>query len=558
MMLSLLIAASAPLVDPPVGEVEVLPHTQLNSALAELASAHECASLIEYGSSGEGRALVVLRLAPPGEREGSPAILVVGGVEGERVWESGLVLSHARALAAGYGTDARATAMLEAATLYFIPRAEPDGAEARFHTPLRERSATGHDVDNDRDGRRGEDGPLDLDGDGWIVSMRVPDPDGEWTTDERDPRAMLAAEPSTAPELRYALHVEGRDADGDGEIAEDASADGSFASNFPAGWQEHAPEADRFPTSMPAVRALCDFIIERPELALVLIYGAQDNLVAGAEQAGGDGGRIPTPGVIEADAELVEQLGEAYREATGIEEGRERALAQDGSFARWAYEHRGLWTLCASPWVLPESAPPEEGDEGADEAETEEGEEAVELDGDAGRLAWIEARGEAWRFRAWTSFEHPELGAVELGGFAAYAMHEPPMADWQALADAQYDFLLGLGEQLPRVVIEEASAEELGGGLWRLTAKLRNRSALPYSSAAARRARSMRPIRVRLLGAPGAQLLAGSRQELVSELDAHEGQHEIEWLVNGTPDGAMRIEIDTDHAGRATRAFEVQ
>ena len=44
----------------------------------------------------------------------------------------------------------------------------------------------------------------------------------------------------------------------------------------------------------------------------------------------------------------------------------------------------------------------------------------------------------------------------------------------------------------------------------------------------------------------------------MSELDAHDGMHELEWLVNSAPAGAMRIEIDTDHAGRATRAFEVQ
>ena len=563
-MLSLLLAALPPLVDLPAGQVEVLPHAQLEAALRELGESHPCATFLEYGRSAEGRALCALRLSAPELAPATPAVLVIGGVEGERVWESGLVLSQARALCAAYGDDEAATALLDSTTFYFVPRADVDGAASRFRTPLHERRAAGFDVDNDRDGRRGEDGPTDLNLDDWITSMRVPDPDGAWRLDERDSRALVEADASTPPAERYALYAEAGDADGDGEVGEDPPQDGSFASNFPAGWPEHEPEAGRFPTDMPAVRALCDFVIARPQIGLVVVYGAQDNLRGGAQKAGSPDGRIPAPGVMGDDEDAHAELAELYREHLELDASGSAQLYAAGSFARWAYEHRGLWTLCASPWSMPEEAPEpaedeeESGEEPSEDAESADEDEAVELDGDAGRLAWIDATGEDWRFIDWAPYEHPTLGSVELGGFAPFALFEPPVAEWSALADAQLGFVMDLGARLPRVSLESAEAEDLGGGLWRLSATVRNRSALPYQSAAASRARTVRPLRVRLLGAEGARLLAGERQQLVRDLDALDGKAELEWLVSGVEGGSMRIEIDSDHAGRATQNFEVQ
>ena len=102
-------------------------------------------------------------------------------------------MEHAQALASGYGQDDEITELLERVTFYIIPRANPDGAEGYFASPRIERDATGHGVDNDRDGRNGEDGLEDVNGDGFVSMMRVPDPAGTWIADPADERATIEA-----------------------------------------------------------------------------------------------------------------------------------------------------------------------------------------------------------------------------------------------------------------------------------------------------------------------------------------------------------------------------
>ena len=152
------------------------------------------ASVVPVTTSLGGRKIEALRLAAGELTKGRPAILVVANLEGPWAWTSGLVLDEARELAARYASDAAVKELLDGTTLYLVPCANPDAAEARFATPLEERLACAPSMDDDRDGRAGEDGPSDVDGDGRILWMRREDPDGEWIADPTDPRAMVQAE----------------------------------------------------------------------------------------------------------------------------------------------------------------------------------------------------------------------------------------------------------------------------------------------------------------------------------------------------------------------------
>lgn len=548
----------------PAPDVLLLPHAELETRLGNLGRTHPAlATAIPVGTSRGGRSITALRIAPAARVDdpGRPAILVVANVDGPQVFGSALALHHAEALLEGYGRDAEVTALLDGATLYVIPRANPDAAEARFQTPLFEREASGHGVDNDRDDRLGEDGPADVDGDGSITWMRVPDPEGAYIADPHDPRAHREADPLEGERGRWKIVREGRDLDGDGEASEDPPHDAVFNANFAAGWPELQPHGGRFPTDEPGVRALCDFVIERPEIALVVCYGAQDNLVGGPRRAGDGGGRVPPPGWLPDDADALAVLGELYRDQT---DNTTEASADDaGSFQRWCYEHRGIWTLAIHPWTMPTEAPaPEEGADGGagpgeaaddDPAPGDAREEAQAPPGepteDAGRLAWIDATGETQRFVAWRAFEHPELGPVEIGGFAPFARVEPPRAEWAERARAEFGFVRSLGAHLPRVALESVDRENVAANVWRVTAVVRNDGPLPYASAAALRARTVLPIRVELTLPDDATLLAGRPRTTLSSLDGHGGRQEIEWIVAGPSLAGLAVDLITQHAG---------
>lgn len=145
---------NAPPAPPPAPALELHDHARLTRELEALASAHP--GLVErhkLGSSRAGRALEALRFAGKGAGEAArPALLLVANVDGARVYASAVALEHARQLASGYGTDERVTALLDSTTVWIVPRANPDAAEARFATPRVEQRASGPGIDDDRDG----------------------------------------------------------------------------------------------------------------------------------------------------------------------------------------------------------------------------------------------------------------------------------------------------------------------------------------------------------------------------------------------------------------------
>ena len=142
------------------------------------------------------------------------------------------------------------------------------------------------------------------------------------------------------------------------------------------------------------------------------------------------------------------------------------------------------------PWSLPLDAEPAEG--------AEEDAALGDPSDDARRLLWIDQQGEpeAWRFAPWKNFEHPELGPVEVGGFAPYGLIEPPPATRAQLATEHLAFLTSLGSELARIRFGDVTVTSLGGELHDVRATLVNDGLLPLFTVAGERSRTTRPARV--------------------------------------------------------------
>ncbi len=87
---------------------------------------------------------------------------------------------------------------------------------------------------------------------------------------------------------------------------------------------------------------------------------------------------------------------------------------------------------------------------------------------------------------------------------------------------------------------------------------LENDSLLPLVTTWGQRTRTTRPAKVLLRIPEQAELLAGSRQQLVSNLAGAGGRRELEWLVRGVTASSIGISVETDHAGSARAIPEVK
>lgn len=534
---------------PTPSALPVLPHAELQAQLAAIPGAER----LFVGKSREGRPIEAVRVRANETRR--PAILVVANIDGSQAWTSTLALHHARTLAAKRAEEPFKT-LLEHADVIVLPCANPDVHERRFAKPLDDAEASFGGVDEDRDGRSSEDPAADIDGDGFISWMRYEDPEGEWILDPADARALVKADRTKGERGRYKLVREGRDLDRDERVAEDGPFEALVNRNFPEEYRDNAPESGRFPMEAPEARALADFLILHPEIALVVTYGSLDNVVEKPKGvADTRTKRVPLFGVLEADAELHAELSKRYGELVGSK-AKSRGV-DAGSFQAWCYGHRGLWSLAIQPWDIPldakkageEEKKPEDGEKPAEKPAKKDKREPSD---DAKRCLWLDANtNESTRFVAWHEFTHPELGRVELGGWAPFARTEPPEAERAGLAEKQLAFLATLGAELPRVRVAEFAAKALGAGVFELEAVLENEGRLPLVSASGRRTGEIRPLRVELaLGADETLLGGDTPLQLVRELPGSGGRAKWRWLVRTKAPAELTLRFDSDHAGR--------
>ena len=159
----------------------------------------------------------------------------------------------AHTLLSGFGSDERLTRLLNTTTFYIAPRLNPDGAElALAEKPRYIRSGVRPYPYLDKDEGLHEE---DIDGDGRILQMRLPDPNGDWKISSLDPRLMEKRKPYEQGGEYYRVLTEGRIEGYDGaliKLARDYQGL-DFNRNFPFEW---LPEGDAVRRrTLPGVRA---------------------------------------------------------------------------------------------------------------------------------------------------------------------------------------------------------------------------------------------------------------------------------------------------------------
>jgi hypothetical protein len=432
----------------------------------------ELTELYSIGRSFQGRELWVMEVTGEvtGPAEDKPALYLDGGIHSGELTGSQVALYALGQLLTRYGWDPETTDFLDHYALYVRPKFNPDGADLALIHDHSLRS-TVRPWDEDDDGLADEDPSEDLDGDGWITQMRAPDPSGAWYAHPDDRRVMLRvpSDPGALPSgaARYWMQPEGIDNDGDGALNEDGIGGIDMNRNFPRNWErEHLqPGAGPFPMSEPEVLATVRFVQAHPNIVSI-VHG---------HTSGGFVFRLPSasaPSLFpEDDLDLIVHLGEFYTSNTGRPvrpSATHPTRHRYGTLLSWAY-----WDQGVIGWVPEYSPGPEAWVRDYDgDGEIEPLEE----------MRFNERRLDGAYFSPWNTFQHPELGEVEIGGWHRKFWGQNPPAEFlEEECAAQLPWILYLLEQAPRLALEGPTVTPLGDGRYEVRVVVTNEGFLPTS-----------------------------------------------------------------------------
>ena len=234
--------------------------------------------LYEIAKSYEGRPILQMTInnKKTGKATDKPAAFFEGNRHSGEVTSAESVMWLMQYLLDSYGKDEETTKLVDKTAIYLRPINNPDGHNMYMFTAQRNRS-TVRPFDDDQDGLFDEDCPIDLDKDGMISTMRYKDPKGEYIIDPRDPsgRLMKRAENGKG---EYSIVTEGIDNDGDGRIGEDGIGGLDLHRNYPENWRPVAEKTGRgwtqggageYPLSEMETRSVVIFLLENPNIYIV-------------------------------------------------------------------------------------------------------------------------------------------------------------------------------------------------------------------------------------------------------------------------------------------------
>ena len=407
-------------------------------------------------------------------------------------------------LVTGYGADETVTPRARTRTFYVVPRVNPDGAElALADHPRLLRSSVRRWPWHDGHVPPGLD-EGDVDGDGRILTMRVPDPNGAWRAHPDEPRLLTRRRPDEpGGDGCYRLLREGWLRDHDGfTIPTPRTQEGlDLNRNFPAGWGQEVPGPGDFPGSEPEILALMAAVVARPN---VCGYNAYHTF----------GGVLLRPSSTRPDRELPPvdlrtwtTLGRRCTELTtypvhSVYEDFtwDPAKVMSGAADDWAYEHLGVYSWTTEYWDVIAAAT-------GGRAHTDIWVTGPTPEQELAVLRWADEHHPGELFVEWHPFDHPQLGPIELGGWDwMHSWTNPPSGRLHAEVAPHAEFAVFQALAAPALEVLLADAEPLGEGTWRVRAGIANTGWLPTTVTERARAQALvLPVVVELTGPAGAR-----------------------------------------------------
>ena len=454
-------------------------YDDLTRLLEDYATAHpNLVSVASMGKSFEGRDIWVVTVTNTGTGPDTdkPAFWADGNIHAAELTASTAVLYYLHQLVTGYGSDARITHLLDSRAVYLCPRLNPDGAElALGDKPRHIRSSTRrYPFDEDPvDGLTIED----VDGDGRVLSMRIPDPHGAYKKCEQDPRLMVARQPGEFGGDYYRLVPEGFLKNYDGlTFKVNPDVEGlDLNRNFPAFWRQEFEQlgAGDYPTSEPEVRAIVDFILKHPNIGAAISYHTHSGVILRPMGTQSDDDMIPEDlWSIKRFSELGAKLS-GYPAISIWHDFKYHPKEVISGTQDWVYEHLG-----ALFWVVEIWAPNKEA--GITDYKWIDWYREHPVEDDLKLLKWSDEQCGGQAHADWRPFQHPQLGPVEIGGWDKMNFWRNPPPHLREREAARFPgWMTQIALSLPKLELLRTEVHALGDDTWRIKLAVANSGWLP-------------------------------------------------------------------------------
>ncbi len=550
-----------------------LNYDQLTELLHDMKDAYPgFVTLASIGKSHRGRDVWLLEITNPatGQGEDKPAFYIDANIHAEEISGTSVVVYSAWTLLSQYGHDPLVTRLLDEQVFYLIPRLNPDGAEIVQTLPFYEWIGNGRYLPGEEQFGAGLH-YTDVNGDGHIVDMRMQDDGGEWKVSEQDPRLMLPRNPDESGGTYYRIIPEGLLVDWDGgNIEIPRPQDGNLNRNYPSNWVPESQQygSGEFPGSEPETAALVRWILAHPNIAGMQSYHTHS-------------GVILRPWMTEPDSHfkgndkaIYEALGQLGVQETGYplisvyeDFTPDKSLKRYGSFIDWTFGTLGIPTFSTELWDVFSAAGIEREDFYPLRPFSEE--EQLKL------LRWQDQALGGEGFMPWTPFDHPQLGAIEIGGWRRmYTFRNPPAAQYlEEMARINCRFTLRHAAAAPKLRVRDIAVQRLSETHHRINAVIDNIGFLPTNLSAQSVAMQSAPSLVaRLNGPPTLRFVQGQPQTELEHLagrssrmgsysrfyDWPQSSTTISWTVELPPEPAeLTIEVQCARAGIVHAAVQI-
>ena len=541
-------------------------YAELTAILKALAVEHlDLVAIESIGKSFEDRDIWVLTVTnfTTGPAAEKPAFWVDGNIHSTEVAASAANLYFLHTLVTQYGKDPEVTRALDTRAFYVCPRINPDGAEwALADKPKWVRSSTRPYPwdDEEIEGLTVED----IDGDGRILQMRLPDSNGLWKDHPEQPGLMVRRDPIETGGTYYRILPEGLMEGWDGfTLRIKKRKEGiDLNRNFPAGWRQEFEQlgSGPFPTSEPEARAIAEFFVRHPNIG----GGVAFHTWAGV---------LLRPFDHLADTEMhaedlwhYQKVGVKGTELTGypaisvFHEFRYHPKQVIGGTFDWVYEHLGIFS-----WVVEIWSPMREA--GIENYKYIDWFRDHPIEDDLKLYRWNTDELGGIAHVAWKPFDHPQFGPIEIGGWNRFhAFGNPPPAFLERELARFPKWLLWQALASPKMEVCAAEADALGDQHWRVRLVVQNTGWLPsYVSKRALERKVVRGVFAEIALPAGATLVQGKRREDIGQLEGKWGKHtgvsfwpdyhltddraKIEWVVRGNKGDCVELLARHERAG---------